>query len=65
MDTIARVRKAIAAAVLTAATALVAAAQKGPLGTNEYIAAAVAGVVAGVTVYFVPNAPPAAAKPSA
>jgi 4-amino-4-deoxy-L-arabinose transferase-like glycosyltransferase len=56
--------KAITAAILTAATALVTAAQRGPLGTNEFIAAAVAGVVAGLAVYFKANAAPAP-KPAA
>jgi hypothetical protein len=54
----AQVRKAVAAAVLAAAGVLVASAQKGTLGTNEYISAVVAGLVAGVGVFFIPNAPP-------
>lgn len=53
--------KAIAAAILAAAGALVAAGQKGALGTNDYIAAAVAGVIAGLAVYFKANAPAAVA----
>lgn len=57
--------KAIAAAVLAAAGALVTAAQNGrALTENDYIAAAVAGIVAGLAVYFKSNAAPAApAKP--
>lgn len=60
---IAQVRKAIAAAVIAAAGALVAASQKGPLGTPEYVAAVVVGLVAGLGVFFVPNAPPAVKTP--
>lgn len=48
--------KAIAAAILAAAGALVTAAQAGPLDTNSYIAAAVSGIVAGLAVYFKANA---------
>lgn len=60
----AQVRKAVAAAVIAAASALVAASQKGPLGETDYIAAAVAGIVAGIGVFFIPNAAaaPAPAK---
>lgn len=58
---IAQVRKALAAAVLAAASALVASAQAGPLGVNEYVAAAVAGLIAGVAVFLIPNAPAKAA----
>ncbi len=50
--------KAIAAAILAAAGALVTAAQGGhSLGTPEYVAAAVAGLVAGLAVYFKRNLP--------
>ena len=55
--------KAIAAAVLAAAGALVTAAQSGPLGTNDYIAAIVVGVVAGLGVYFKANKAPSPAAP--
>jgi hypothetical protein len=61
---IAQVRKAIAAAVLAAAGYLVAASQQGSIGTNEYIAAGVAGLLAGIAVYFTPNAASAAANPT-
>lgn len=53
--------KAIAAAILAAAGALVTAAQNGPLGTNEYIAAVVVGLVTGLGVYFKANAAPSSA----
>lgn len=58
----AQVRKAVGAAVLAAATALVTASQKGPIGTPDYIAAVVAALIAGVGVFLIPNAPP---KPAA
>lgn len=54
---IAQVRKAIAAAVLAAAAVLVSAQQKGSVGQSDYIAAFVAALVAGVGVFFIPNAP--------
>jgi hypothetical protein len=50
--------KAIAAAILAAATALVVASQNGPLTfPADYIAAAVAGVITGLGVYFKRNLP--------
>jgi hypothetical protein len=50
--------KAIAAGVLAMAGALVTAAQGGHgLGLPEYIVAAVAGIVAGLAVYFKANLP--------
>lgn len=54
---LAQVRKALAAAVLGAAAVLVTASQKGAVGTPDYIAAVVAGLVAGVSVFLIPNAP--------
>ena len=45
--------KAIAAAILAAAGSLVTAAQIGPLNTNAYVAAVVAGLLAGLAVYAV------------
>ena len=64
MATVATVRKALAAAVLAAAGALVAAQQShGTLVEADYISAAVVGLVAGLGVYFIPNAAPAAKAP--
>jgi hypothetical protein len=55
---IAQVRKAIAAAVLAAAAVLVSASQsKGSLDQTDYISAVIAGLIAGVGVFYVPNAP--------
>ncbi len=52
--------KAIAAAILAAAGALVTAAQGGHgLSEADYISAAVVGLVAGLAVYFKANAPAA------
>jgi len=59
---VAQVRKAVAAAILAAVSVLAAAAKaKGSLDQADYIAAAVAALVAGVGVYFIPNAPAAPA----
>jgi hypothetical protein len=60
---IAQVRKAIAAAVIAAAGVIVTASQKGSVGTPDYIAAAVAALIAGVGVFLIPNAPVAVSVP--
>jgi hypothetical protein len=59
--TLARVAKAIAAAAVAAGAVLSTAPQ--PFTQTTYIQAGVAALIAGVGVYFVPNAAPAPAKP--
>jgi len=56
-QSLAQIRKAVAAAILAAAGVLVSASQVHSLGQADYIAAVAAAVVAGLGVYFVPNSP--------
>lgn len=63
----AQVRKAAAAFAGTAIAIFIAAARaKGKLDSTDYVSAAVAGVLAGAAVFWIPNAPataPVAAAP--
>ncbi len=58
LTTLARVAKAIVAAIAGAVAVLATAPQ--PYSQLTYVQAGIAAVVAGGTVYFVPNAAPAA-----
>lgn len=62
---IAQVRKAIAAAVAAAGAVLTAALTKGTIGQADIALALGSAIVAGVLVFFVPNAlpPPVLVKP--
>ncbi len=54
---VATIRKALAAAVAAAGTAVVTAAQDGTVTTAEWLTVLGAAVVAGYGVYRIPNAP--------
>jgi hypothetical protein len=60
---VARVAKAIAAAAAGATAVLATAPQ--PFSQLTYIQAGVAAIVAGVTIYAIPNAAPAVGAPKA
>jgi uncharacterized NAD-dependent epimerase/dehydratase family protein len=53
----AQVRKAVAAAILAGAAVLVSAAQKGSVDQTAWVGAVVAAIVAGASVFLIPNAP--------